>query len=78
MEWIAALAVIVLAFLLLPPAIVAAKKSLHKNGKAAGAVMVVGLVFGSIFDPARTTAIENIQKDKERGEVDREYSELLD
>lgn len=78
MEWIAALAVVVLAFILLPPAIVAAKRSLHKNGKAAGAVMVVGLVFGSIFDPARTTAIENIQKDNERGEDDRKYSELLE
>jgi len=34
----------------------------------AGAAFAIGLAFGAIFDPAKSAAIENIQKKKEIGD----------
>jgi hypothetical protein len=47
---------------------VASKKSARGKGRLAGATFAIGLAFGAIFDPAKSAAIENIQKKKDIGD----------
>jgi len=68
MKWIVTLAVAVALLLLVPWAIAASKKSARGKGRLAGAAFAIGLAFGAIFDPAKSAAIENIQKKKEIGD----------
>jgi len=68
MKWIVALAVAIALLALLPWAIAASKKSARGKGRLAGATFAIGLAFGAIFDPAKSAAIENIQKKKEIGD----------
>lgn len=68
MKWIAAPAVAAALLLLLPWAITASKRSARGKGRLAGVTFAIGLAFGAIFDPAKSAAIENIQKKKEIGD----------
>jgi len=68
MKWIVALAVAIALLALLPWAIAASKKSARGKGRLAGATFAIGLAFGAIFDPAKSAAIENIQKKKDIGD----------
>lgn len=68
MKWIIALAVAIALLVLLPWAIAASKRSARGKGRLAGAAFAIGLAFGAIFDPAKSAAIENIQKKKEIGD----------
>jgi len=78
MQWIIALLLGLAFALLLPPTIVAAKKSLRGKVRLAGAVVIIGLAFGGLFDPARAAAIETIQKKKELEDTEGSEAELLD
>jgi hypothetical protein len=68
MKWIAALAVAIALLMVLPWAITASKRSARGKGRLAGATFAIGLAFGAIFDPAKSAAIETIQKKKEIGD----------
>jgi hypothetical protein len=68
MKWIIALAIGLCLSIALPWAIVASKKSARGKGRLAGATFAIGLAFGAIFDPAKSAAIENIQKKKDIGD----------
>jgi len=68
MKWIIALAIAICLSIMLPWAIVASKKSGRGKGRLAGATFAIGLAFGAIFDPAKSAAIENIQKKKDIGD----------
>lgn len=76
MKLIVSLAIIIALMALLPVAIVAAKKSMRGKDRLGGAVLAIGLAFGGVFDPAKTAAMENIQKKKDTGEADDSQSEL--
>lgn len=78
MKLIVSLALSVLVMLLLPLAIVAAKKSVRGKGRLGGAVLAIGLAFGGIFDPAKTAAVENIQKRKDIGGAEDAQGETLE
>jgi len=68
MKWVIALALAVCVSMALPWAIAASKRSARGKGRMAGAAFAIGLEFGAIFDPAKSAAIENIQKKKEIGD----------
>lgn len=70
MKWIVTLAVILCLGVALPWAIAASKKSARGKGRLAGATFAIGLAFGAIFDPAKTEAMETIQKKGEIGDVE--------
>ena len=79
MKWILSLAITILVMLLLPFAIIAARKSTKGKGRLGGAVLAIGLAFGGLFDPAKTAAVENIQKKKkEAGGAEDAQGELLE
>jgi hypothetical protein len=78
MKWILSLAIVILVMLLLPFAIVAAKKSAKGKGRLGGAALAIGLAFGAIFDPAKTAAVENIQKRKDIGGAEDAQGDLLE
>ena len=78
MQWIVASLLALALALLLPLAIIAAKKSLRGKGKLAGAAMIIGLAFGGLFDPAKAAATEAIQKKKELGHSEGSEAEVLD
>ena len=65
MKWIIALAVAAILAILLPWAIMASKRSARGKGRLGGAALAIGLAFGAMFDPAKSAAIETIQKKKE-------------
>jgi hypothetical protein len=67
-NWIVALCAATLLLVLLPWAIIASKRSARGKGRVAGATLAIGLIFGALFDPAKSAAIENIQKKKETGD----------
>jgi len=67
-KWIIAAAIAVCLSIALPWAIAASKRSARGKGRLAGATFAIGLAFGAIFDPAKSAAIENIQKKKEIGD----------
>jgi hypothetical protein len=84
MEWLIAIGVVFAMITILPWAITAAKRSVRGNGRAAGAVLSVGLAFSVLFDPRKQETIERAARLKERGaenpgqaaaERDREYFE---
>lgn len=68
MKWIITVAIVICLAMLLPWAIAASKRSARGKGRLAGATFAIGLAFGAIFDPAKSAAIENIQKKKEIGD----------
>lgn len=68
MKWIIALGLLTCLAVALPWAIAASKRSARGKGRLAGAAFAIGLAFGAIFDPAKSAAIENIQKKKEIGD----------
>ena len=68
MKWIITVAIAICLAMLLPWAIAASKRSARGKGRLAGATFAIGLAFGAIFDPAKSAAIENIQKKKEIGD----------
>ena len=68
MKWIIAATLAVGLLIALPWAIMASKRSARGKGRLAGAAFAIGLAFGAIFDPAKSAAIENIQKKKETGD----------
>ena len=68
MKWIIALVVAAGLTIALPWAITASKRSARGKGRLAGAAFAIGLAFGAMFDPAKSAAIENIQKEKEIGD----------
>ena len=70
MKWIVTLGVMLCLGLALPWAITASKKSARGKGRLAGATFAIGLAFGAIFDPAKTEAMENIQKKSEIGDAE--------
>jgi len=53
MKWILSLAITILVMLLLPFAIIAARKSTKGKGRLGGAVLAIGLAFGGLFDPGK-------------------------
>jgi len=67
-KWIIAATLAVGLLIALPWAIMASKRSARGKGRLAGAAFAIGLAFGAIFDPAKSAAIENIQKKKETGD----------
>ena len=66
-RWIEALIVVAL-IAALPFTIIASKK--HMRGRVGGAAMMVGLAFGSLFDPAAARSAEIIRKQSEAAEAD--------
>lgn len=68
MKWIIAAIFAACLLIALPWAIAASKRSVRGKGRMAGAAFAIGLAFGAIFDPAKSAAIENIQKKKEIGD----------
>jgi len=68
-KWIPALAIAICLSIALPWAIVASKRSARGKGRLAGITFAIGLAFGAIFDPAKSAAIENIQKKKDIGDA---------
>ena len=66
MEWIVALIVLLLGFAFLPSVIRASKS--HAKGGIGGAVMMLGMMFSGLFDPAQKSAIEEVAKRKDLGE----------
>ena len=69
-KWTVTLGVMLCLGLALPWAITASKKSARGKGRLAGATFAIGLAFGAIFDPAKTEAMENIQKKNEIGDAE--------
>jgi hypothetical protein len=67
-KWLVALAVALGLSISLPWTIAASKRSARGKGRLAGAAFAIGLAFGAIFDPAKSAAIENIQKKKDIGD----------
>jgi hypothetical protein len=67
-KWIIAAAIAGCLSIALPWAIAASKRSARGKGRMAGAAFAIGLAFGAIFDPAKSAAVENIQKKKEIGD----------
>lgn len=79
MQWIVTGIGILLLMVLLPWAIVASKKSARGKGRLAGATLAIGLIFGGIFDPAKSAAMEAAQKKKEVGDHESSASgDLID
>jgi len=68
MKWIIAAALAICLTIALPWAIATSKRSARGKGRLAGATFAIGLAFGAIFDPAKSAAIENIQKKEEIGD----------
>ena len=68
MRWIIAAVLTASLLIALPWAIAASKRSARGKGRLGGAAFAIGLAFGAIFDPAKSAAIENIQKKKEIGD----------
>jgi hypothetical protein len=52
----------------LPFAIMGSKK--HIRGRMGGAAMMIGLAFGSLFDPAAARSAEIVRKKSEEAEAD--------
>jgi hypothetical protein len=65
--WIEA-GIIIALFAALPFAITASKSRL--KGRVGGAAMMIGLAFGSMFDPAAARSAEIIRKKSEEAEAD--------
>lgn len=66
-RWIEAVTVLALVAAL-PFTIVASKK--HIRGRVGGAAMMIGLAFGSLFDPAAARSSEIIRKQSEEADAD--------
>jgi hypothetical protein len=64
MEWVIAAGLAVILAVALPPAIVAAKKSVRGNGRMAGVALSIGLAFSMLYDPRKQATIESIAKRK--------------
>ena len=46
------------------------RKSSTRKGTAGGAMMVLGLAFMTLFDPAKAESVEEIRKRKDLGDAD--------
>lgn len=62
MEWVIVVVVAVVSAIGLPPAIIAAKKSVRGNGRMAGVALSIGLAFSILYDARKPEVIENIAK----------------
>ena len=78
MKWTVTVIIGALVMLLLPLAIIAAKKSARGKGRLGGVALAIGLAFGGIFDPAKTAAVEDIQKRKDTGGSENPQGELVE
>jgi hypothetical protein len=68
MQWLIAIAVFVLLMLFMPSAVRFAAKSARGKRGLGGATLALGIAFAFIFDPPKAAAIENIQKEEEGDE----------
>jgi len=68
MQWLVALAVLVLLILLMPVAVRFGIKSARGKRGLGGATLALGIAFAFIFDPPKAAAIENTQKEEEGDE----------
>jgi hypothetical protein len=68
MQWLIAIAVFVLLMLFMPSAVRFAIKSARGKRGLGGATLALGIAFAFIFDPPKAAAIENIQKEEEGDE----------
>jgi hypothetical protein len=71
-DWIITGGLAIILAVALPPAIVAAKKSVRGNSRMAGAALSIGLAFSMMYDPRKKEVIENIAK-RESGGADRNH-----
>jgi hypothetical protein len=60
MEWMITVGLAVIFIIALPPAIVAAKKSVRGNGRMAGVALCIGLAVSILYDARKREVIENI------------------
>jgi len=70
MQWVIAVVAFAILLVALPPILVRAKASSRRKGRVAGATLAIGLAFAAVFDPAKSAAIENIQKRSETGDTE--------
>ncbi|WP_334184474.1 hypothetical protein [Novosphingobium sp.] len=75
MEWLVTASVTVILIVALPPAIMAAKKSVRGNGRMAGVALTIGLAFSFLQDPRRREVAEHVAKRKSR-DADRDEERL--
>lgn len=76
MEWIVAIGLTIALVVGLPPAIIAAKKSVRGNGRMAGLALSIGFAFSFLNDPRKKEVIENIAKE-ESDDADRDHQSEL-
>jgi hypothetical protein len=70
MEWLIAAGVFLAALVLLPGMLRALRRSQREKGGMAGAVLSIGLAFATVFDPAQSEAMETIETNKDKKELD--------
>lgn len=70
MEWIIFFLILGCAVLLFPRLLRASKSS--AKGGAGGVVMALGMAFTVLLDPAKKAAIENLEKEKETGNANKD------
>lgn len=76
MDWIITAGLTIMLAVALPPAIVAAKKSVKGNSRMAGVALSIGLAFSMLHDPRKKEVIENIAK-RENDDADRDHQSEL-
>jgi hypothetical protein len=67
-EWLAAVAVLLVFLALLPRMLPRAKASARKVGGGSGVMVGIGLAFAMVFDPKLTQAIEVVDKKQDESE----------
>lgn len=68
MQWLVAIAALLLFTLFMPSAVRFATKSARGKRGLGGATLALGIAFAFIFDPPKAAAIENIQKNENGAE----------
>ena len=68
LEWLVAIAVLVLVLALLPQVLRWTKPKPRKGGGGSGVIMGIGLVFAMLFDPKAAQTTELIEKKQDESE----------
>jgi hypothetical protein len=74
-EWLVTASVTVILIVALPPAIMAAKKSVRGNGRMVGVALTIGLAFSFLQDTRRREVAEHVAKRKSH-DADRDEERL--
>jgi len=74
MQTVVALIILLIFIVLLPFMIGRLKK--HAKSSLGGAVLAIGVIFANLFDPAKGTAIEEVEKSKRKTQQDGQAERL--